>query len=88
MSFDGDCFFLSGSRWLSKDGASSSMRKEQRDGKNALFSYLSSLLSLFISLSLSLSGSLSYQVSATLTLMILTLLSFLPWARSLLFELT
>ena len=30
------------------------MRKEQRDGKNALFSYLSSLLSLFISLSLSL----------------------------------
>ena len=39
----------------------------------------------FFSLSLSfpLSFSLSYQVSDTLTLMILTLLSFLPWARSL-----
>ena len=38
-------------------------------------------------LSLTLPPHSSYQVSATLTLMILTLLSFLPWARSLLSEL-
>jgi len=62
-------------------------RTKRRKKRSFLLSLLSSL-SIYLSLSLSLSGSLSYQVSATLTLMILTLLSFLPWARSLLFELT